>query len=81
MSESEHDLIVVGAGLSGLSCAQHAARIGLRPLVLDAADRPGGRVATDEVEGLPRRGGRRAAARSPGRVSEPGASWLLAPTS
>ena len=52
MSESSHDLIVVGAGLSGLSCALHAARAGLRPLVLDAADRPGGRVATDEVEGF-----------------------------
>ncbi|WP_069802276.1 NAD(P)/FAD-dependent oxidoreductase [Thermogemmatispora onikobensis] len=40
-------IIVVGAGLAGLTCARHLSRAGLSVLVLEAADRPGGRVSTD----------------------------------
>lgn len=40
------DVVVVGAGISGLSFAFHAARAGRKVLVLDGADRPGGCLDT-----------------------------------
>jgi len=46
------DCIVVGAGLAGLACARTLVRAGRRVIVLDAADRVGGRVATDTVDGF-----------------------------
>lgn len=39
-----HDVVVVGAGLSGLTCAVDLSRQGLSVLVVEAADRVGGRV-------------------------------------
>lgn len=46
----EHsDLIVVGAGISGLSLAHYAARQGLSTLVLEASSRPGGSLHTEEL--------------------------------
>ena len=47
-----HDVVVAGAGLAGLRAAQLLCRRGLDVVVLDAADRPGGRVATDVVDGF-----------------------------
>jgi monoamine oxidase len=38
------DVVVVGAGLAGLSCARDLAAAGTDVLVLEARDRPGGRV-------------------------------------
>ncbi|MFM9059796.1 MAG: NAD(P)/FAD-dependent oxidoreductase [Planctomycetaceae bacterium] len=46
------DCIVVGAGLAGLACARELVRGGVRVVVVEAADRVGGRVATDLVEGF-----------------------------
>lgn len=46
------DTVVVGAGLAGLSCAARLAESGLDVAVLEASDRVGGRVATDEREGF-----------------------------
>ncbi len=46
------DVVVVGAGLAGLRAAQVLGRRGLEVTVLDAADRPGGRMATDVVDGF-----------------------------
>ncbi|MDE1854670.1 MAG: NAD(P)-binding protein, partial [Thaumarchaeota archaeon] len=47
-----HDVIVVGAGLAGLRAAQVLTRRGVDVVVLDGADRAGGRIATDVVDGF-----------------------------
>ncbi|MCU0593720.1 MAG: FAD-dependent oxidoreductase, partial [Desulfobacterales bacterium] len=46
------DVIVVGAGLAGLSCARRLQTEGFDFLVLEASDRVGGRVKTDVVKGF-----------------------------
>jgi len=51
-TEVDADVIVVGAGLAGLACARRIAAAGLSPIVLEAGDRPGGRVRTDRVGGF-----------------------------
>jgi predicted Rossmann fold flavoprotein len=38
------DVIILGAGASGLYCAMHAARRGLRVAVIDHADKPGRKI-------------------------------------
>lgn len=50
--ERDADVIIVGAGLAGLACALRVQRGGQRPLLVEAADRVGGRVATDVVDGF-----------------------------
>jgi phytoene dehydrogenase-like protein len=46
------DVVIVGAGLAGLSCAKAIHRSGRSVLVLESSDRVGGRVRTDEVDGF-----------------------------
>ncbi len=46
------EVIVVGAGLAGLSAARSVAAAGVPVTVLEAAERPGGRVRTDLVDGF-----------------------------
>ena len=46
------DVVVVGAGLAGLSAAHHLAESGLDVLVVEAGDAVGGRIRTDEVDGF-----------------------------
>lgn len=46
------DVVVVGAGLAGLSCARELLRGGRRVRVLEAGDAVGGRVRTDLVDGF-----------------------------
>ena len=49
---STPDVLVVGAGLAGLRAATVLHRRGLAVRVLEAADRVGGRMATDVVDGF-----------------------------
>jgi len=43
------DILIVGAGISGLAAARELARAGLRVLVLEAQSRIGGRIFTDHI--------------------------------
>jgi len=52
MSGKDLEVIIVGAGLAGLSCALHLKKKNIPFLIVDAADRPGGRVRTDIVDGF-----------------------------
>jgi len=45
-------VVVVGAGLAGLTCAIYLQRSGVGVTVLEASDRVGGRVKTDSVNGF-----------------------------
>ena len=48
-----HDVIVLGAGVSGLQCARRLKSAGADVLLVDRADKPGGRCATRVFEGQP----------------------------
>lgn len=50
--DADPDVIVVGAGLAGLRCAQRLTQAGLRVRVLEAGDGVGGRVRTDRLDGF-----------------------------
>lgn len=58
----EADVAIVGAGLAGLVAARRLATAGLRPLVLEARDRVGGRVLGEEI--------------GDGKVVEVGGQWI-----
>lgn len=46
------DVVIVGAGLAGLACAQRLSSAGVEVAVLEAADAVGGRVRTDVIDGF-----------------------------
>jgi phytoene dehydrogenase-like protein len=52
MADADWDCLVIGAGIGGLSAAARLARAGLRPLVVEARDRVGGRFSSLDVEGF-----------------------------
>jgi phytoene dehydrogenase-like protein len=52
MESSQPQVIVVGAGLAGLCCARQLQAEGISFYILEASDRIGGRIKTDQVEGF-----------------------------
>ncbi|HVH24454.1 MAG TPA: FAD-dependent oxidoreductase [Pseudonocardia sp.] len=56
------DVVIVGAGLSGLIAAREVVRAGYEPLVVEADDRVGGRILTEQP--------------APGVLVELGAQWI-----
>ncbi len=49
---SNPPVLIIGAGIAGLSCAVYLKQAGINAYVLDAADGVGGRVRTDVVDGF-----------------------------
>jgi len=49
---TQHEFVIIGAGVSGLAAAQQLKKHGIRPLVLEARNRIGGRVLTDRSHGV-----------------------------
>ena len=47
-SNSQYDAIIIGAGVAGLTSALHLAERGLKPLILEADERVGGRLSGRE---------------------------------
>jgi phytoene dehydrogenase-like protein len=47
-----HPVVIVGAGVAGLSCARYLQEKGIASTVLEAGDAVGGRVRTDRIEGF-----------------------------
>ena len=51
-SSCEAPVIIVGAGMAGLSCAVHLQAAGSKLRLIDSSDGVGGRVRTDVVDGF-----------------------------
>lgn len=49
---SKVEALVVGAGLAGLNAAIALQEAGIEVIVLEASDRPGGRVTSDLIDGF-----------------------------
>jgi len=49
---AEQKVIVIGAGLTGLSCAYHLEQAGFSPLVIERESAVGGRLRTDHYRGF-----------------------------
>lgn len=57
-------IVIIGAGISGLSSARYLTQHGYHPILLEAQDKVGGRIRTDRSLGVP---------------FDEGASWVHAP--
>ena len=51
-SDKTAEIVIIGAGVSGLCCARRLVEAGRKPIILEASDGIGGRVRTDLVEGF-----------------------------
>ena len=51
MKKSDYKIHIIGAGVSGLIAATVLEQNGFSPVIIEATDRPGGRVKTDIIEG------------------------------
>ena len=52
MKDSNTEVIIVGAGLAGLSCARRLMEANIPFVILEADERIGGRLKTDTVDGF-----------------------------
>ena len=52
MTLPNNDVIIIGGGIAGLSCARRLTAEGIECAVLEASDRIGGRVKTDQHDGF-----------------------------
>lgn len=52
MAAENFPVIIVGAGMAGLTCAVYLKQAGIQALLLEASDGVGGRVRTDRVNGF-----------------------------
>lgn len=50
MDRAHHEILIIGAGMAGLSCAEHLARAGRTVALIDKGRGPGGRMAARRVE-------------------------------
>lgn len=50
MTNTTSDILIIGAGMAGLTCATELARAGLNAIVLDKGRGPGGRMAARRAE-------------------------------
>jgi phytoene dehydrogenase-like protein len=50
--QSKPSVVIVGAGMAGLTCAVYLRRAGIEATVLEASDGVGGRIRTDVVDGF-----------------------------
>lgn len=51
--EKIYDVIIIGAGISGIGASMHLAKEGIEHLILEGRDRIGGRIHTEQYEGMP----------------------------
>lgn len=52
MTKTTKPILIIGAGLAGLSCATRLTTAGRDVILLEASDRVGGRVRTDVIDGF-----------------------------
>lgn len=52
-ASSPHDIVIIGAGIAGLTAARELTRLGHAPLVVERSKGIGGRCATRRVDGQP----------------------------
>lgn len=50
--QPQYDVIVIGAGISGLAASLTLSKSGLNYLVLEARNRTGGRIQSAQLDGL-----------------------------
>ena len=50
--DSKTDILIIGAGLAGLSAARVLKNAGRTVKIIEASDAPGGRLRTDHVDGF-----------------------------
>jgi phytoene desaturase len=64
MTDTKHDVIIIGGGLAGLSAAAHLAKAGKKVVLFEQQDKLGGYCTSFERQGI---------------IFNPGAHWTTDP--